>query len=117
MIAATLFLFGWLFVGLGHRAHLMVPVARPSASEAVIQLKSGQLSPLLYSLDALLPIHAFRQEDSWWPEAERWRWCFCAPIALPWGYILRAWLCVQIVLGWILTGLIIAGFAGIVRRE
>ena len=110
-------LFGWLFVGLGDRGALMVCVAGASAPETVIQPKSGQPSPMLYSLDALLPIDALRQEDSWWPEAERWRWCFCAFTALPWGYILRVWLCVQIVLGWILTGLMIAGFAGIVRRE
>ena len=41
----------------------------------------------------------------------------CWPTALPWGHLLRVWLCFQILAGWILTGLIVAGFAGIVRRE
>lgn len=33
------------------------------------------------------------------------------------GYLLRFWLSFEILAGWILTGLIVAGFAGIVRRE
>jgi len=72
---------------------------------------------MLYSLDALLPIHAFGQEVTWWPTAENWHWCVCWLMNLPWGYLLRLWLSFEIVAGWILTGPIVAGFTGIVRRE
>jgi len=117
VIAVALYLVGWLFVALGNRAGLMVPLSELSTPGAVIHVQPDQLSPMLYSMDALLPIHAFRQEEHWWPAAESWRWCVCWPTALPWGHLLRVWLCFQILAGWILTGLIVAGFAGIVRRE
>jgi hypothetical protein len=116
-MAVALFLFVWFFVSLGSRATLMVPVSELSAPGGVIHAQTDQLSPMLYSLDALLPIHAFRQEENWWPKVESWRWCFYPPTGLPWGYLLRIWLCFQILAGWILTGFVIAGFAGIVRRE
>jgi len=117
MLSIIVFLTGWLLVSLGHSAGLMVPVSELAKPGPVTRLKAAQLSPMLYSLDVLLPIHAFGQEVNWWPAAENWNWCFCWPIGLPWGYLLRLWLSLEIVAGWILTGLIVAGFAGIVRRE
>jgi hypothetical protein len=117
IIAVALFLAGWLFVSLGNRAGVMAPTAELTTLATVTHSQPSQLSPILYSLDALSPIHAFRQEENWWPRAESWRWCICWPTALPCGYLLRFWLCFEISAGWILTGLIVAGFTGIVRRE
>lgn len=104
-----LVLVGWLFVWAGNRAGLMVP--------AKTSVGGPDLIPLLYSLDTFLPIHAFRQHEMWWPNAEAWSWCLCGPSKWPWAYLLQIWECIEVSLGWILTGLIVAGFAGIVRRE
>ena len=117
VLGVLVFLIGWIFVSLGNTAGLIIPVSELTPPGAVVHAQPRQLSPMLYSLDALLPIHAFRQEENWWPRAEVWRWCICPPTALPWGYVLRLWLCCQILAGWILTGVIVAGLAGVVRRE
>lgn len=100
---------GWLLVSAGDKAGLMVPTKTSASVRDFI--------PLLYSLDTFLPIHAFRQQETWWPVAETWQWCFCGPARWPWGYLLQIWVCTEIFFGWILTALIVAGFAGIVRRE
>ena len=105
------FLAGWIFVSLGNAAGLIIPVSELMASGAVVHAQPRQLSPMLYSLDALLPIHAFRQEENWWPRAEGGRWTVWPPTALPWGYVLRLWLCFQILAGWVLTGINVTGLA------
>ena len=98
-------------MSLGNAAGLIIPVSELMASGAVVHAQPRQLSPMLYSLDALLPVHAFRQEENWWPRAEGGRWTVWPPTALPWGYVLRLWLCFQILAGWVLTGIIVAGLA------
>jgi hypothetical protein len=110
IFALAFFLLGWGLIWMADRNHLMVP------TEKAIN-KSAHLDPFLYSLDVLLPVHAFHQQESWWPAVERWEWCLCDPYKWAWGYLLQLWLCFQILAGWILTGLVVAGFAGIVRRE
>jgi hypothetical protein len=90
---------------------LMIPTERGNPAS------SRRISPILYSLDTLLPIHGFHQEEAWWPSVEKWDWCLCGPRKWPWGYILELWLSFQVFAGWVLTGLIVAGFTGIVRRE
>ncbi len=111
--AIAAFLIGWCCVFLGNRAGLMV--ATESNASSLVEI--GQLNAMLYSLDTLLPIHAFHQAENWWPMAEGWRWCACWPIHPPWGYLLRWWLCLEIAWGWGGVGLIVAGLAGVVRRE
>jgi hypothetical protein len=113
--ALVAFLIGWFFVSLGKGAGLML--SKESGTSALAGAETEQLSPMLYSLDTLLPIHAFHQEDNWWPRAEDWHWCFCLPAHPPWGYLLRWWLSAEIALGWAAVGLIVAGLAGVVRRE
>lgn len=116
-IAILIFAIGWILVSLGTSAGLMAPMPESVTAKAPRSVPSNQLSPMLYSLDTLLPIHAFNQEANWWPRAEAWRWCLCWPVRLPWGYFLRLWLSLEIVAGWLLTGVIVAGLTGIVRRE
>jgi hypothetical protein len=63
-------------------------------------------SPLVYSLDTLLPIVDLHQESNWVPASER-----------PWGlaYEILTW--VLIALGWILTTAVVAGIGSLWRRE
>ena len=109
IMSAVVILLGWLLIGAGSETGLMVPTKTSVSPPTLI--------PLLHSLDTFLPIHAFRQQESWWPRAETWQWCFCGPSMWPWGYLLQIWVVTEIFIGWILTALIVAGFAGIVRRE
>jgi hypothetical protein len=113
--ALVAFLIGWFLVSLGNGAGLMLP--KQSSTSASPRTEIEELSPMLYSLDTLLPIHAFHQEESWWPKVEDWHWCACLPNHPPWGYLLRWWLSIEIALGWAAIGLIVAGLAGVVRRE
>lgn len=63
IIAVGLFLIGWALVGLGNRVGLMVAVSAPPHPSRAMYAQAAELSPMLYSLDVLLPIHAFHQED------------------------------------------------------
>jgi hypothetical protein len=73
------FLTGWLLVSLGYCAGLMVPVSELAKPGPVTRFKAAQLSPMLSSLDVLLPIHAFGQEVNWWPAVENWNCAFAGP--------------------------------------
>jgi hypothetical protein len=79
-------------------------------------------SPIVYSIDAFLPIINLGQKDRWTPNANRGhpvdlsRWL---PIAsrkwLTTGWLLRFWLWIQISLGWLLTTLFVAGLTPVIR--
>ena len=73
-------------------------------------------SPLLYSLDSLLPFVNLRQKDYWLPDPSlscnvgNYKFQSC-------GKAVRYYLLFHILAGWILATLFIAGISGIVRRE
>lgn len=113
VLAAVLFFAGWVFVALADHNGMMILTEKINSGTA----SDKHLSPFLYSIDTLLPIHAFHQADSWWPAGEKWELFKLWPITWPWHYLLQLWFCFQIFAGWILTGMIVAGFAGVVRRE
>lgn len=65
-----------------------------------------RFSPLVYSLDAFLPIISFGQKDHWMPNPNIGRW----------GYWLRVYQWIfHVGLGWVLTTLFVAGLTPIVR--
>jgi hypothetical protein len=74
MIAIMFFLLGWVFVSLGTSAGLMDRVSELTKPEGVTRAQPTQLSPMLYSLDVLLPIHGFEQEVNWLclPKTSSW---------------------------------------------
>jgi hypothetical protein len=70
--------------------------------------------PLVYSLDAVLPIVDLHQASRWLPDpAAR---CTVSSVGYPCGEWLRVYLWVHILVGWSLTSLAVAGFTGLVRR-
>jgi hypothetical protein len=96
-----------------------------------------KLNALLYSLDAFLPIVDLRQKGYWLPNAKKGVVLFrltkvnenrnhlSKGLAKPsdargevtWGGIVRAYLVLHIMCGWILTTLWVAGFTGLVRNQ
>ena len=77
--------------------------------------KGGQtFNALVYSLDAFLPVGDLRQESRWLPDP-RVR-CELRGGNYPCGRLLRGYLWLQTLAGWVLTTLGIAGLTGLVRK-
>jgi hypothetical protein len=64
------------------------------------------VQPLVYSIDAVVPVLDLHQQDSVAPSGESTV-----------GRVTQAWRWFAIISGWFLTTLVIAGFTGIIRRE
>ena len=68
--------------------------------------KYPKFSPLTYSLDTLIPLVGLHQEKYWEPDA-----------TTGWGTLTRFYLWFQILAGWMLATLGVAGMTGIVKRD
>jgi hypothetical protein len=93
-----LVILGRFLVARTARQGLMVSTANRPATTAT-------LSPLMYSLDVFLPVIDLHQEDQWWPDA-----------ILKQARRLRAYLWCQILLGWILSAIFLAGVTGLIGK-
>lgn len=60
----------------------------------------------IYSLDTLVPVVSMEMQEFWIPDENR-----------PWGGFARVYLWIQIVAGWALSLLAIAGFSGLVKSD
>ena len=67
-----------------------------------------RFSALAYSADTLFPLVDLEMQDNWIPDETA---------AEPWGGRIRAYLWVQIALGWFLSLLAVAGLSGLVRSD
>jgi hypothetical protein len=61
---------------------------------------------LIYSADVLLPVVSLEMQSYWLPDDET-----------PIGASARVYLWVQIMLGWALTLLAVAGFSGLIKQD
>jgi len=64
------------------------------------------LQPIIYSIDAFLPIVDLHQEDYWLPDASK-----------PNGWIYRGYLWLHIFFGWILTTVAVTGLTGLIKKD
>jgi hypothetical protein len=95
---ALLFLItGTLLFWIGHNHGLLIPVKKDIPT---------RLSYFVFSLDTLLPIINFHQEEYWIPSG---RGC--------WGLALLSYYWFHIAVGWFLATLGVAGFTGLVRKD
>jgi hypothetical protein len=109
-----------------------VLVSKNYAEQRVLPADYPEYHGWLYSLDAFLPVIDLHQEAYWLPTREDGvaRKAVEAPIEGEWVLMLRfrervdelvdcdvaeIWLLIEIVLGWLLTSLAIAGFSGLLR--
>jgi hypothetical protein len=118
---------GWLLYSNGYRARTMVPTEKGAYDDfkmwGLVPDHYPQFSPLIFSLENTLPFVKLGQSDKWQPEPsgqdpgqlrpETGSRCSFAdsPAFLTW--FLRG----QILLGWVLATLFVAGVSGVVRKE
>ncbi len=138
-------LVGWAVFAMAAQAGLMQRTNRlqgqlPSGAAELTLDREEAFSPLVYSLDTFLPLVGLSQREYWRPQAGRrggcglvpgrflvgWPVVRCTPAlagggATGWftlsGWAVRAYRWMQILAGWLLTALFLAGVSGVVRRE
>jgi hypothetical protein len=73
---------------------------------------------MLYSLDVFVPFVNLHQENYWWPDETALGECAIFGHRIPvHSSILRYYLWLQIVAGWVLSAIFIAGVTGLVRSD
>ncbi len=110
---------GWLIYDRGYQAGHMVPSEKEAyvcfAARKQLPPQYPRFSPFIYSLENSLPLVKFDQAGNWRPQPENWpsspSHVLTEPEFLTW--FLRA----QIVLGWVLATLFVAGVSGLVRKQ
>jgi hypothetical protein len=114
--AAIVVLFGWLMVTVGLQAGVMRrtwPESIPISGEVP---SYERLHPLLYSLDVFLPFVNLHQEHYWWPDADaEGEWSVFGQRVKISGRVLRYYFWLQIIAGWLLSAIFIAGVTGLIR--
>jgi len=119
--SAVLVLCSSIVFYLGYKKDLMIPTSETVASS--FDYKLLRLTPPhyisfsapIYALDNFLPIVSLRQKENWQPNDH-------AGYVLPWtgvrcGWLLRLFVWIETLLGWVLTTLWVAGLTGLVRRD
>jgi len=105
---------------LWHNTDLITPTDRAAyiAAPAYYQ----PFSPIVYSMDTFLPIINLGQKDRWMPNANQgYTVDLSRSLPLPsvkWlttGWLLRFWLWIETLLGWLLTTLFVAGLTPVIR--
>jgi hypothetical protein len=114
--ATIVVMLGWLMVTIGSRAGVMRRTWPESIPISEDVSPYERLHPFLYSLDVFLPFVNLHQEHYWWPDAGA-----AGELALFdrkvkfSGRILRYYLWLQIIAGWLLSAIFIAGVTGLIR--
>jgi hypothetical protein len=112
LFAIAFILLGYLNFDNAYRAGLMNPTKLSnSGKENTIEyikekMSYPSFSPVIYSVDAFLPIVDLHQESHWLPKSDD------AGATYIWIYL---WF--HIMMGWLLTTLVVASIGGVVRRE
>ena len=108
---------GWLIVRAAKAAAVMRPTY-PDNALAAGDRRYERLYPLLYSLDVFLPFVNLHQEHYWWPDADGAGHCrvFGQTVNLR-GSVVLYYLWAQIIAGWILSAIFVAGVTGLIRGD
>jgi hypothetical protein len=110
-------LFGTLVVLAAKRAGVMAPTF-PENYPPNYEKMHEELHPLLYSLDVFLPFVNLHQEHYWWPDATKSGTAEVFALSFPCnGRLLRYYLWAQIIAGWLLSAIFVAGVTGLIRND
>jgi hypothetical protein len=110
-------LLGRIVVAVGARAGVM-RLTWPETTPAPLGDQTAGLHPLLYSLDVFLPFVNLHQENYWWPdESASGEYRLLGRDITIRGSILRYYLWLQIIAGWLLSAIFIAGVTGLIRND
>jgi hypothetical protein len=110
-------LIGWVVVMMGKRAGVM-RLTWPENTPPPSADHFNGLHPLLYSLDVFLPFVDLHQEHYWWPdEGSKGECTFAGRTITIRGSSLRLYLWMQIIAGWLLSAIFVAGITGLIRNH
>jgi hypothetical protein len=110
-------LSGAVMVSIGARAGVM-RLTWPETSAPPTGDPTSGLNPLLYSLDVFLPFVNLHQEHYWWPDETVSGECAIFAWKIPVrGSMLRYYLWLQIMAGWLLSAVFIAGLTGLIQND
>lgn len=110
-------LLGAVMVSIGARAGVMRLTWPETAAPPTGDPIAG-LNPLLYSLDVFLPFVNLHQEHYWWPdEAATGKYAMFGRTVPVRGSLLRHYLWLQIMAGWLLSAIFIAGLSGLIQND
>jgi hypothetical protein len=108
---------GWIVMTIAKRAGVMRPIwpeNTPRSSEPDYE----DLHPLLYSVDVFLPFVNLHQEQYWWPKTNATGTVRTLGLSITLrGSVLRYYLWLQIIAGWLLSAIFIAGVTGLLRND
>jgi hypothetical protein len=117
MWSALVVLLGWCLVRIGSRAGVMRRTY-PENTPAPAADRYEDLYPLLYSLDVFLPFVNLHQEHYWWPDGRATGEVTMLGGRVPIrGSLLRSYLWLQIIAGWILSAIFVAGVTGLIKGD
>lgn len=119
---------GWILFGIGYWGRLITPPSESAYVERSIKTvdsktKSRELSDvypkfnfLVYSVDTFVPLIDLHQSKYWHPNANRgYELLSIKGFSLHTGGLLRLYLWIHIVMGWLLSTLLVVGVTGLVR--
>jgi hypothetical protein len=110
-------LLGRIVVAVGARAGVM-RLTWPESTPLPAGNQTAGLHPLLYSLDLFLPFVNLHQEHYWWPdESASGEYQLLGQNITIRGSILRYYLWLQIIAGWLLSAIFVAGVTGLMRND
>ncbi len=121
-IVAAFLVFGFFAFWLGHRNDIVTPVSGNAyADDPAPNKKIAELypvfDPVMYTIDVFVPIIDFGQAKYWTPNPNRGKVIFRSSRSLVTaGGLLRLYMWIHIVAGWVLSTLLVIGFSGIVRE-
>jgi hypothetical protein len=108
---------GWIVTAIAKRAGVMRPIwpeNTPRSSEPDYE----DLRPLLYSMDVFLPFVNLHQEQYWWPKTNAMGTVRVQGLRITLrGSVMRYYLWLQIIAGWLLSAIFIAGITGLLRND
>jgi len=117
MWSALVVLLGWSLVGIGNRAGVMRRTYPENAPGSAVD-RYEDLYPLLYSLDVFLPFVNLHQEHYWWPDGRATGEFTVLGGRVPIrGSMIRCYLWLQIIAGWLLSAIFVAGVTGLIRGD
>ncbi len=110
-------LFGWIVVRIANQAGVM-RLTWPETTPPPSGDAHKDLYPLLYSLDVFVPFVNLHQEHYWWPDPQAAGECriFGTQFRLR-GTLVLYYLWFQIIAGWLLSAIFVAGVTGLIRGD
>jgi hypothetical protein len=121
VVAATLFIVaGWIFFSIGYALEVLEPAQQEKAypnGRREIAVTYPKFNSFVYSLETFVPLVKLEMGDYWTPNAKRGKRIVLTKkrAIFTTGSLLRIYLWIHIIAGWILTTLLVGAFTGLIK--